>query len=51
MPQLTIKTMNYTYTFTDGKCYRDGHYYGDVVEMQGNWIKVNVKGEIKTFVR
>jgi hypothetical protein len=29
---MQIKTFNHVFTFENGKCYRDGHYFGEIVE-------------------
>jgi hypothetical protein len=46
---MTIKTFNHTYTFLEGKCYRDGHYFGDIIKECSRFFIVQRNKETKTF--
>jgi hypothetical protein len=48
---MQIKTFNHVFTFQDGKCYRDGHYFGEIVEDNDRYFVVKTKNELKTFMK
>jgi hypothetical protein len=48
---MQIKTFNHVFTFEKGKCYRDGHYFGEIVEDNERLFIVKKNNELKTFMK